>query len=57
MIYAPVFAGKLIFLRLIPHDSISSLLHIRIGFLELYLQPCGLRGVTLIVLVFVIIPS
>jgi hypothetical protein len=38
MIYAPVFAGKLTFLRLIPHDSISlflAFLHIRIGFLEL----------------------
>jgi hypothetical protein len=37
MIYAPVFVGKLISLRLMPHDSISlflALLHIRMGFLE-----------------------
>jgi hypothetical protein len=37
-IYAPVFVGKLISSRLMPHDSIISiflaLLHIRMGFLE-----------------------
>jgi hypothetical protein len=42
MIYAPVFVGKLISLRLMPHDSISlflALLHIRMGFLELSSAP------------------
>jgi hypothetical protein len=38
MINAPIFVGKLISLRLMPHDSISlflALLHISSGFLEL----------------------
>jgi hypothetical protein len=54
MINAPVFVGKLISLRFMPHDSIrlfSRFFTFALDFWS-YLQPCELRGVTLIVLVF-----